>query len=756
MPLINVPAAFALIASLFCFVSAGIVLTRRDYRTQASGVLLVYLSVSFLWFLEQALRRTGQLDFLREEFLSLVPFYGVLILAITFFFLTRALLGSRASGLQWSLLGLIWLAALAILDMNALAIPPKLMFRGGWMLSRQALSFVLMIAGWAVFIGGATILTTRALRETSRYYTSVSYWVLVLILMVAGDGHFFAGQVAIGSSLRLAGTLLATYVILAPRLPDISHIMRRSLSYLIFALLAVALYTAGLVAAQLVFPGYTILNPIWVGLILALALVFLFYPILVRIQKIVWGWMSGGGQDSTNLLRQYSQSITNLLDLDLLATLSVKTASETLDAKRGFLFLVDFEKGDDGHNIFQLRGVKGTQKTTPLPGRLREECSLALYFRQEYKPVTQHDLDFNRRFRDLTSQERKWLANLGAEVYVPIYAKNEWIGLLTLGPKDSGAAFTAEDLALLSTIADQTAVALENTRLVEGLVRLNDEFRRAYVALDQANRHLERLDRTKSDFISISSHELRTPLTLISGSSQMLLDEPGLQENTYYKQLLSKIQIGAQRLHEVVDSMLDIAKIDTRALELEQKPVSIHELIRAVCNDLQLSAQERQQSIEMQDLSALPPVTADVSSLRKVFYHLIINAVKYTPDGGKIKISGQALEPNLSDLPKGGIEIVISDTGIGIDPRFHELIFVKFYQTGELAQHSSGKTKFKGGGPGLGLAIARGIVEAHHGRIWVESAGYDEVGCPGSKFHVVLPLRQTESPQPPQMISLPS
>jgi signal transduction histidine kinase len=178
-------------------------------------------------------------------------------------------------------------------------------------------------------------------------------------------------------------------------------------------------------------------------------------------------------------------------------------------------------------------------------------------------------------------------------------------------------------------------------------------------------------------------------------------------------------------------------------------------LIRSVCKELQLPAQERRQTIEIQDMSSLPSITADISSLRKVFYHLVINAIKYTPDGGKVTISGQALEPNLSDLPKGGVEVVVSDTGIGIDPRFHELIFIKFYQTGELALHSSGKTKFKGGGPGLGLAIARGIVEAHHGRIWVESPGYDEVGCPGSQFHVVLPLRQTESPQPPKKISLP-
>jgi hypothetical protein len=91
-------------------------------------------------------------------------------------------------------------------------------------------------------------------------------------------------------------------------------------------------------------------------------------------------------------------------------------------------------------------------------------------------------------------------------------------------------------------------------------------------------------------------------------------------------------------------------------------------------------------------------------------------------------------------MPEGGVEIVVSDTGIGIAPDVQDLIFTKFYQTGKLNLHSSGKTKFKGGGQGLGLAIAKGIVDAHGGKIWVESPGYNEQTCPGSRFHVVLPI----------------
>jgi signal transduction histidine kinase len=164
-----------------------------------------------------------------------------------------------------------------------------------------------------------------------------------------------------------------------------------------------------------------------------------------------------------------------------------------------------------------------------------------------------------------------------------------------------------------------------------------------------------------------------------------------------------------------------------------------------VCSAFSTTVAERKLTLRLEDMSHLPKIEADLEALRKVFYHLIANAVKYTPDGGSITISAKSL-PDQADLPSGGIEIIVSDTGIGIDARFHDLIFKKFYQTGQIALHSTGKTKFKGGGPGLGLAIVQGIVEAHGGRVWVESPGCDEQAYPGSQFHVVLPLRQSRSP----------
>lgn len=130
---------------------------------------------------------------------------------------------------------------------------------------------------------------------------------------------------------------------------------------------------------------------------------------------------------------------------------------------------------------------------------------------------------------------------------------------------------------------------------------------------------------------------------------------------------------------------------------------------------------------------------ADFQRLVQVVSNLAYNAVKYTPDGGRISISAEVFQDETGEDKE--IELVFADTGVGVDPRDHDLIFEKFFRTYDPQLHSTGSTKFLGAGPGLGLSIARGIVEAHGGRIWVESDGHDPKRCPGSKFHVMLPIK---------------
>jgi signal transduction histidine kinase len=161
-----------------------------------------------------------------------------------------------------------------------------------------------------------------------------------------------------------------------------------------------------------------------------------------------------------------------------------------------------------------------------------------------------------------------------------------------------------------------------------------------------------------------------------------------------------------------------------------------------VALNLERHFQQRNVAIEVEPNTVKRPIYGDPERLSQVFTKIVENALKYTPDGGRVTIASELTRQEEATANIAGyVDIQISDTGIGIDPDDLPFIFDKFSTTQDVSLHSSGKTKFKGGGPGLGLSIARGIVEAHGGRVWAESPGHDEENCPGSTFHVELPIR---------------
>lgn len=340
---------------------------------------------------------------------------------------------------------------------------------------------------------------------------------------------------------------------------------------------------------------------------------------------------------------------------------------------------------------------------------------------------------------------RSWLG-------VPMVSKDRVIGMVSLTRREA-AAFKPEEVSFISASASQAAVALVNASLLSELKVFNEQLeqlvRERTEELKRAYDRLEKIDQAKSSFISITEHELRTPLTLIQGYAALL--DSIVKEDKYASELAQGILIGEQRLLDIVNNMLVVSKIDNQVLDVRKSTINIWMIIRIVRAEFKAALIERRIEMIIDDSERLPDIQADTELIGKLFRHLFGNAIKYTPDGGTITVSGRIVPMvkiasgnlntgMLAEIQRPSIEILVSDTGIGIDPAYHELIFEKFYQIGLVDLHSSGKTKFKGGGPGLGLSIARGIVQAHGGSIWVESPGHDEVALPGSCFHVVLPV----------------
>ncbi|HAV78724.1 MAG TPA: hypothetical protein DCX53_15350, partial [Anaerolineae bacterium] len=196
--------------------------------------------------------------------------------------------------------------------------------------------------------------------------------------------------------------------------------------------------------------------------------------------------------------------------------------------------------------------------------------------------------------------------------------------------------------------------------------------------------------------------------------------------------------LGTERLHQVVNSMLDVARLESQVVAPHLEKVSLGLTLRLIQKDYMDDLEERQIVFEIDDaINTLQPLRADSELLKKALENVVVNALKFTPDGGTISVNAK---PITVDGHGEICEIRIKDTGIGLDPDNKDIIFEKLYQVGKVELHSSGRTKFKGGGPGLGLAITAGIVKAHHGKIWVESEGYDEEKLPGSTFFIHIPF----------------
>lgn len=434
---------------------------------------------------------------------------------------------------------------------------------------------------------------------------------------------------------------------------------------------------------------------------------------------------------------QVGRQVTSILNLDELLSEVVKG----IQARFSYYFVGIFISDEVQQNLFLQAGHKrnhGPQLEIGYAVPLNSPQSIIVSVCQSGKPYLATDVSIDPRYLAVAEV----FPNTRSELALPLHIGPKMIGVLDI-QSDQLAAFTQEDTQVLQTLADQVSIAIRNAHLYAEVKRFNEHLellvQERTRELAQANRKLELLNKTKSDFIATLAHELRTPLTLIKGYASLL--KTTVKHIPDASQLVAGILNGEERLLEVVNSILDVLKIDSQTLEVRTELLNLNMIIKVTCKEFRTVVVDRHLKLNLIGLDQLPKIQVDPDLMSKLFTHLISNAIKYTPDGGTITVKGNLIHSNPSEPTQNRwIQILVSDTGIGIDPPHQQMIFEKFYQTGPAQLHSSGKTKFKGGGPGLGLAIVKGIAEAHGGRIWVESPGYDEQSCPGSTFHLLLPL----------------
>lgn len=235
--------------------------------------------------------------------------------------------------------------------------------------------------------------------------------------------------------------------------------------------------------------------------------------------------------------------------------------------------------------------------------------------------------------------------------------------------------------------------------------------------------HLKEVDRIKSDFVSAASHEFRTPLTSITMSVGLLLNRIAGDVNAKQEQLLQVIREDCDRLNHLVSELLDLSRMESRKLEMSQEPSRLQNIVAASVRPLEMQIAEHGIALAVKpELKELPPVRVDANRIAWVFNNLVSNAIRYTPAGGKIEIGGKT--------EGKWVLVSVRDTGVGISKENQTRIFEKFIQV-----QTGDETSM--GGAGLGLAIAKEIVQGHGGKIWVESTPGQ-----GSAFYFTVPVAE--------------
>jgi len=277
--------------------------------------------------------------------------------------------------------------------------------------------------------------------------------------------------------------------------------------------------------------------------------------------------------------------------------------------------------------------------------------------------------------------------------------------------------------------------------------------------VENANLELERLGIMKNHFIGMVSHEFRTPLTSILSGTEFLLTNRGSAGDDDVQKLLEMIHKSGARLYEIVSNLLNVVKLEANTTSIARATLFLKDILDLLNEELRPVLQERRQQIILHGVETAPFLCGNREYLVEVFRQLLENAVKFTPDGGEICVTAQVADrASLAEKAaalccfnhcfyeqmgcKCYMQVEVRDSGIGIDPVEQLKIFDKFYEIGDIRNHSSGKHKFLGKGTGLGLAIVKGMVEAHGGMVWVES---QTTGMPeklGSSFFLLLPLEE--------------
>ncbi len=500
----------------------------------------------------------------------------------------------------------------------------------------------------------------------------------------------------IGPSSTIIMVGFTAYSIVKHRLMDINIVLTKGTTYIFLSLLLfIPLLLISILSQKVFFGEISYLHSFVVFSLLFLA-GLLYSRIKPRAEKTVEQIFFKDRYDYRETLGKFSKVLVSILDLQSLSKKIIETITQTMGVKKASLFLVSEEKG--GYNLHESKNLKITTSTQ----HLSKDDPLPNYLQKVGEIIIREELAKRAHIPVINNVVHE-MSLLEAEVSIPLIWKEQLIGMINLSHKFTKDFYSREDIGLLSTLANQAAIAIENARLYEDLKRSKSYIRRA--------------DRLASlgTLTAGLAHEIRNPLVAIKTFTHLLPERIGDEE---FRDKFLQIASGeVDRISSLITELLDFARPSDPKLEMEDINLILDGMILLVSTE----ANKKQINVIKNYASNLPPAQIDREQIKQVFLNILLNAIEATSAKGKITVGTRSF------LKPGGepyVQIEVTDTGGGIPSDQLEEIFNPFFTT-------------KNTGSGLGLSISNQIVRDHRGYIDVES----QFGK-GSSFFINLPVNQ--------------
>ncbi len=529
------------------------------------------------------------------------------------------------------------------------------------------------------------------------------FWSTLLTIPSASSNIGFClydiGRYPFSSLGGLCYAVILGYAVLRYRLLDIDIALRKGLLYTLLTAALTSVFVGTVLYIQGIITRHTDWSVILPSIISTMVVALVLQPFRGRIQSVIDRRFFRTSYDLHKAVAQFTEFIISETDFHQVLTNMVHLIHATFHVAKVGVFLVN-----DPYRHFDYAYGVGFDSAEPVPP-LPEDSATIRWLATNFEPLFRADLGWHPLLEDESLQEAvlSELNVIGAEVVLPIVYQKRLRGFVSLGSKSSEEAYTNEDLTLLNTVASEAAVAIENARLVEAL---REE------------------DRRKAQFITDMAHELKTPVTSIKLFSQILAD--GVEDDEKRGQFLKILMSESDRYVGLVNDFLYFARLDGQPRPLKKQHIDLNEVINETLAIFQVQAEEKNLRLYAvpsdggNGHGGLNTVPGDRDRLKQVFINLVNNAIKYTGNGGEVTIQTSVNGQYISTR--------VIDNGIGIPADDLPKVFDKYYRT----RHA--RTMVGAGGAGIGLTIAKDIIENHGGTLTVQS----EPGV-GSAFIVNLP-----------------